>query len=103
VTLECLAEARVIIDQGADSRRSIWSRRRSLRTSKSTPADHLLHVIARAHPDTLQRFDKSARRVVAKNGLELRVTLECYQLAAAGHLVVAGLGVKFGPSICSGK
>jgi hypothetical protein len=53
-------------------------------TGRSSPSRY-----RESHPDTLQRFDTSARRVVAKKGLELRVTLECHQLAAVGHLVVA--------------
>jgi len=52
---------------------------------------------------TLQR-PSSMRRLleesVAAKGIELRVALECHQLATVGQLVAAGLGVSVVPSLC---
>lgn len=52
---------------------------------------------------TLQR-PSSMRRLLehslASKGIELRVALECHQLATVGQLVAAGLGVSVVPSLC---
>ncbi len=52
---------------------------------------------------TLQR-PSSMRRLLedslATKGIELRVALECHQLATVGQLVAAGLGVSVVPSLC---
>jgi LysR family transcriptional regulator, carnitine catabolism transcriptional activator len=39
-------------------------------------------------------------RSLAEKGLELRVALECHQLATVGQFVAAGLGVSVVPSLC---
>jgi LysR family carnitine catabolism transcriptional activator len=54
---------------------------------------------------SLQR-PSSTRRLLEESlsahGMELKVALECHQLATVGQLVAAGLGVSVVPALCKG-
>jgi LysR family carnitine catabolism transcriptional activator len=54
------------------------------------------HIIALQRPSSMRRLLEES---LAAKGLELRVALECHQLATASRLVAAGAGVSVVPSL----
>ncbi|MDB6013760.1 MAG: regulatory protein LysR:LysR, substrate-binding [Gammaproteobacteria bacterium] len=70
-----------------------------LKDAKSVTWAQLLNhdFIALRRPSSMRRLLEEA---LARNGMQLRVALECHQLATVGQFVAAGLGVSVVPSLC---